>query len=78
MILSQTNLEDRQRELLENLVKEYTNVFSTSSDNIGRTNVVKHMINTGSAKHIRQSAGKRCDRAVIKSVGSAYRVRQAE
>ncbi|CAC5415188.1 unnamed protein product [Mytilus coruscus] len=37
-----------------NLLKRYNNVFSKSSDDIGRTNLIQHEINTGSAVPIRQ------------------------
>ncbi|CAC5373254.1 unnamed protein product [Mytilus coruscus] len=37
-----------------NLLKRYNNVFSKSSDDIGRTNLIQHEINTGNAVPIRQ------------------------
>ncbi|CAG2228478.1 unnamed protein product [Mytilus edulis] len=37
-----------------NLLKLYKNVFSKSSDDIGRTNLIQHEINTGNAVPVRQ------------------------
>lgn len=37
-----------------NLLKRYKNVFAKSSDDIGRTNLIQHEINTGNAVPIRQ------------------------
>ena len=53
---SQASLDDHQGDTLASLVEDYADVFSTSRDDIGRTSVTKHTIDTGDARPIRQPA----------------------
>ncbi|CAG2237022.1 unnamed protein product [Mytilus edulis] len=43
-----------QRQQLSRLLSQYQNVFSRTDDDIGRTDLVTHRINTGNAVPIRQ------------------------
>ncbi|XP_021371125.1 uncharacterized protein LOC110461785 [Mizuhopecten yessoensis] len=49
---SKTNLTGQQYEELRHLVQKYEGVFAASD--LGRTDVVKHKINTGGARPIKQ------------------------
>ncbi|KAJ8033437.1 hypothetical protein HOLleu_23675 [Holothuria leucospilota] len=49
-------LEKEQYRQLKELLIQYGDVFSMSSSDLGRTTVVKHAIDTGSAKPIKQPA----------------------
>lgn len=51
---SSEHLNNDQIASLQNLLLKYKNVFSESSEDIGRTNLTKHKINTGTALPIRQ------------------------
>lgn len=51
---SSEHLNKDQIAALQNLLVKYSNVFSESSENIGRTNLTKHKINTGTVLSIRQ------------------------
>lgn len=51
---SSKHLNLEQIEILASLLIKYQNVFSETSDDIGRTNLVTHRINTGNAIPIRQ------------------------
>ena len=53
---SVVNLDAVQRRGLVNLLLEYADVFAKSADDMGRTGLVKHRINTGDAQPIRQRA----------------------
>ncbi|CAC5419770.1 unnamed protein product [Mytilus coruscus] len=48
------DLNEKESIDFANLLKRYKNVFSKSSDDIGRTNLIQHEINTGNAVPIRQ------------------------
>ncbi|CAG2212340.1 unnamed protein product [Mytilus edulis] len=48
------HLNENESTDFANLLKRYKNVFSKSSDDIGRTNLIQHEINTGNAVPIRQ------------------------
>ena len=50
------NLDQKQQAEAELLFKEFHDVFSASPDDIGRTNIVTHRINTGDSHPIRQQA----------------------
>ena len=51
---SKQNLEPQYHKQLQDCLTDFADVFSTSSTDIGRTDVVKHTINTGDAKPIKQ------------------------
>ena len=51
---SSVHLNDQEKSELECLLSKYSSVFSKSSEDIGRTSLVEHVINTGSAAPIRQ------------------------
>ena len=51
---SSKGLNDDQKSVLTDLLVEFSDVFAKSSDDFGRTQVVKHSIDTGDAKPIRQ------------------------
>jgi hypothetical protein len=51
---SSVHLNDQEKSDLQNLLCKYSPVFSKSSEDIGRTSLVKHVINTGKAAPIRQ------------------------
>lgn len=51
---SSVHLDGEQVKVLQNLLLEYKDVFSKSSDDIGRTSLTEHRINTGTAFPIRQ------------------------
>ncbi len=45
---------DQEKAALEKLLKKYSNTFAKSKADLGRTNVVKHSINTGDANPVKQ------------------------
>ena len=47
-------LNDTEKEALYNLLCEFSNLFSQGSHDLGRTDLVKHHINTGTAAPVRQ------------------------
>jgi hypothetical protein len=47
-------LNDDQKCLLDSLLKRHINTFSKTKDDLGRTNAIKHKINTGDANPIKQ------------------------
>ncbi|CAC5415767.1 unnamed protein product [Mytilus coruscus] len=51
---SSTYLNEDQRQQLSRLLSQYQNVFSRTDDDIGRTDLVTHRINTGNAIPFRQ------------------------
>ncbi|CAC5426210.1 Transposon Ty3-I Gag-Pol polyprotein [Mytilus coruscus] len=51
---SSTYLNEDQRQQLSRLLSQYQNVFSRTDDDIGRTELVTHRINTGNAIPFRQ------------------------
>ena len=50
-----SHLEKDQRENILKLLREYEDIFSKSSSDIGRTDVVKHSINEGLQPAIKQN-----------------------
>ena len=54
LVRSSECLDQTQKEELTSLLCEFSDVFASSSDDLGRSNVVKHRIDTGNAKPIRQ------------------------
>ena len=52
---SSENLDGTQGQQLRELLGKHVNVFSLSDDDMDRTDVLKHKIDTGSAKPIRQA-----------------------
>jgi hypothetical protein len=48
------NLDATETQALEGLIAEFRDVFATNSDVFGRTNRVRHRIDTGDARPIRQ------------------------
>ena len=54
--LSQSAVNDEQRQQLEALLPSYSDVFSARDQDYGCTNVVKHSIKTGDASPCRQRA----------------------
>src|SRR3989337_3034235 len=48
------NLNTQQKEEFGKLMKKYEEIFVRTKNELGRTNVVKHKINTGDAKPIKQ------------------------
>ena len=53
---SADNLDDDQKVTLRKLLCEFSDVFSEGSHDLGRTSEVKHTIDTGDARPIRQPA----------------------
>ncbi|KAK3743858.1 hypothetical protein QZH41_005256 [Actinostola sp. cb2023] len=53
---SSRHLDGEEQEQLRSLLTEYADVFTSSSSDLGRTNLAKHTIDTGDAKPIRQPA----------------------
>ncbi|KAJ8043827.1 hypothetical protein HOLleu_11099 [Holothuria leucospilota] len=53
---SSGNLDAREKDQVKQLLIKYQNTFATSSTDIGRTDLVRHSINTGSANPIKQPA----------------------
>lgn len=51
---SSENLDEDQKKALTSLLRTYGDVFSRTGDDIGRTSLVTHRINTGNAIPIRQ------------------------
>ncbi|CAC5386056.1 unnamed protein product [Mytilus coruscus] len=51
---SQVNLDKDQSEKFKDLLMEYSNIFSKSSEDIGLTDLVEHTINTGNHPPVRQ------------------------
>ncbi|KAK3726560.1 hypothetical protein QZH41_001964 [Actinostola sp. cb2023] len=49
-------LDDQQRSKLTALLREYQDVFASSSSDFGRTDLEKHRINTGDTRPIKQPA----------------------
>lgn len=47
-------LNEENRDQLKEFLCSYQDVFSKSSSDIGYTELIKHKINTGDAKHIKQ------------------------
>ena len=50
-----TNMDQYQRGALEELVREFSDVFSTGKQDLGRTDLVYHSINTGNQDPIKQA-----------------------
>ena len=48
-------LEDKYKQKASQLIRKYSNIFDKDGNNPGRTNVVKHCIDTGGARLIRQA-----------------------
>ena len=71
---SSVHLDCSQREVLAKLLLDYHQVFARSTDDLGKTNLVQHTINTGNAIPVRQPArrqplGKReAERAEIQNM----------
>ena len=53
---SSQHLDAGQREEVAALLTEFADVFAASDDDLGKTGIVKHRIDTGGAKPIRQPA----------------------
>ncbi|KAJ8027625.1 hypothetical protein HOLleu_32824 [Holothuria leucospilota] len=53
---SSGNIDAQEKDQVEQLLIKYQNTFATSSTDIGRTDLVRHSINTGSANPIKQPA----------------------
>ena len=53
---SSRHLDAGQREEVAGLLTEFADVFATSDDDLGKTGIVKHRIDTGGVKPIRQPA----------------------
>ena len=51
--LSDTDLTETQKGQLQKLINEYRDIFALSPQELGRTNLVKHTINTGDAPPVR-------------------------
>jgi hypothetical protein len=51
---SSVHLQTHERDALKDLLTKYQGLFARSSDDLGRTYRVQHMINTGNAFPIRQ------------------------
>lgn len=49
------NLEKEQTILVEKFLLKHANVFASSDKDLGRTDKIKHQINTGAAASIKQS-----------------------
>ena len=47
-------LTSNQTEKIKNLIKQKMVAFQWSDDDVGRTNLIEHEINTGNSKPIRQ------------------------
>lgn len=56
---SSVNLSSDEKSKLAELLIQFQDIFSKSSDDLGRTDQVLHRINTGTAHPIRQPIGKR-------------------
>ncbi|XP_048254596.1 uncharacterized protein LOC125381581 [Haliotis rufescens] len=52
---SKTNLSSEQQDELRDLLYSYRDTFAKDDDDLGGTNVVKHRINTGNARPIKQA-----------------------
>ena len=52
--LSSSDLTLEQKKKLENLLLEYRDVFANSIEELGRTSIMKHKIDTGDSRPIRQ------------------------
>ncbi|CAC5379628.1 unnamed protein product [Mytilus coruscus] len=52
---SQKHLNSKEDAVVENLLKEYETLFSASDSDLGKTNIVKHKINTGTTSPIKQA-----------------------
>ena len=71
---SSVHLDCSQKEVLAKLLLDYHQVFARSTDDLGKTNLVQHTINTGNAIPVRQPArrqplGKReAERAEIQNM----------
>ena len=52
---STDGLDSAQTEALTNLLKEYQDIFATTSNPLGRTNIESHNIDTGDARPIKQA-----------------------
>ena len=52
--LSDTPLDESQQAQLRSLVQEYRDIFASSPEELGRTNIVQHRIDTGDQPPIRQ------------------------
>ena len=50
-----TDMEEHQKKALEDLVQEFSNVFSTGKQDLGRTDWVYHSIYTGNQAPIKQA-----------------------
>lgn len=48
------NLNDKQRQMFEDLMSKHQNLFAWESDDFGRTSAITHSIDTGSAAPIKQ------------------------
>ena len=48
------NLSSEQKKSLSKMIKEFDDIFSSGADDLGRTNIVTHEIDTGNAHPIRQ------------------------
>ena len=53
---STTKLDDTQQQDLYNVLLQYHDIFAIDKHDLGRTNALKHQINTGDAQPIRQRA----------------------
>ena len=54
--LSEADISPAQLHQLENLLRRYANVFSTSPNDYGRTEMIRHRIRTGDVSPLRQRA----------------------
>ncbi|XP_069125649.1 uncharacterized protein [Argopecten irradians] len=52
---SMTSLDEKQYKEVEDLLRQYRHVFAENDADLGRTSLVKHRIETGSAKPIKQT-----------------------
>ena len=52
--LDTINLASMQKDKLANLLDEFSDIFSTGPDDLGRTGIVKHQIDTGGHPPIKQ------------------------
>ncbi|KXJ10888.1 Retrovirus-related Pol polyprotein from transposon 412 [Exaiptasia diaphana] len=50
------NLDEKQQRDVSSLLKDFSDVFSSTTEDIGRTNIVTHRINTGDSLPIKQQA----------------------
>lgn len=51
---SSIHLDEEQKDALFQLIMEYIDVFSSSPDDLGCTNIIKHKIDTGNERPVRQ------------------------